>query len=329
MKVLVTGGTGFLGKNLAYKLKKAGFDVSVLGRNKITCGIMKQDGFRVIRTDLRNINDTIDCASGHEIVFHCAALSSPWGKYRDFYQSNVVGTENIIKSCVKHGVKKLIHVSTPSIYFEFKDKKNILESEPLPLKQVNHYAKTKFLAERKIDEAWKRGLPVVTIRPRGIFGPGDTAIIPRLMKAHDKMALPLFREGRILVDMTYVDNVSDALIACIDAPKSAVGKKINITNGQPMYLIDLLKLLFDKLGKELKTKSVSFQKAYCAASLLELLYKAPFVKKEPPLTKYAVGLLAFDQTLNIESAQDVLAYKPKISIEEGLELFISSLRASA
>jgi nucleoside-diphosphate-sugar epimerase len=299
MKIFITGGTGFLGSNLAYALKNKGHDVTIIGRNSVKCDAMASDGFNVICADLLNEQVILDCTKEHEMVFHCAALSSPWGHYDDFYKINVLGTENIIASCKKNNVRRFVHVSTPSIYFEYKNKKNIKETDPLPIKQVNNYSKTKLIAESRVDAAAKSGLEVITIRPRGIFGPGDTSIIPRLICAHDRKALPLFNGGKTILDMTFVDNVTEALMKSIDAPQNALGCKFNITNDQPMPLFDLLELLFSKLGKKLKTRNVSFKKAFFFAQLFEAIYQLPFIHKEPRLTRYTVGLLAFDQTLDI------------------------------
>lgn len=325
MKVLVTGATGFLGKALSLRLQQLGYEVSVIGRNSGICHELKQLNFAVIQTDLTNSKAVIDACARQDFVFHCAALSSPWGKFKDFYSANVLGTQNVILGCQEQQVHRLVHVSTPSIYFDFKNNFDIPENYPLPNKAVNHYANTKRMAEHEIDLAYANGLNVITLRPRGLFGPGDTAVIPRLIKAHQKMALPLFRDGKVLMDLTYIDNVVDAMIACIDAPHEAFGKKFNITNDEPMHLIYLWEKLFSKLNIPLKTKPRNFTRLYWIAQLLEQFYSVFLPNKEPPFTRYTLSLLATDQTLNINAAKSILGYRPKISIEEGLERYVKYL----
>lgn len=328
MKALVTGGTGFLGKALSFRLQKLGFDVTVLGRNAQICRQLEENNFRVLKSELSDSKQIINICKSINYVFHCGALSAPWGKYQDFYSANVLGTKNIVQGCMLHNVDRLIHVSTSSIYFDFKDKRNIAESDNLPRKAVNAYVKTKLLAENEIDLAYQQGLSVITIRPRGIFGPGDTAILPRLIKTHEAMPIPIFKNGHVLVDMTYVENVIDALILCINAPKAALGEKFNVTNDEPMYIIDLLENLFMKLGVKCKNKSVNYFLANLTASMLEHFYRLFKSNKEPPFTRYTLGLLAKDQTFNIAKAKSILGYKPKASIDEGLNYYVASLTES-
>lgn len=321
MRALVTGGTGFLGKKLAYRLKNMGFEVTILGRNKTIGNKMKEEGFIFIESDLSH-NKTIDACKNQDYVFHSGALSSPWGKYNDFFQSNVIGTKNVIEGCKLYKVKRLIHVSTPSIYFDYTDKFLVKESDTLPSSFVNDYAKTKYMAEELIDNAFKEGLNVITIRPRALFGPNDNAIIPRLIKANERGVVPIIDGGRSIIDITYVENVVDALILCMNSPSSTLGEKYNITNDEHVIFVELLEKVFNKLDMKLNGKNISFKFAYNAANVLELISRTILFGKEPLFTKYTAGVLAKSQTLDISKAKNELNYKPNISVDEGINLFI-------
>ncbi|WP_223067237.1 NAD-dependent epimerase/dehydratase family protein [Paenibacillus caui] len=321
MNVLVTGGTGFLGSRLALKLNELGYQVTAIGRNEAAGHKLANDNIHFVRCDLRDTEQVFRLCRDKDYVFHCGALSSPWGKYKDFYDINVGGTHNVIEGSKKAGIKRLIHVSTPSIYFDMKDKWNIAESDPLPIRPINHYAKTKLMAEQLCDAAYKAGLPVIGIRPRGLFGPGDTSIIPRLIRANSKFGVPIINKGKALVDVTYVDNVVDSLIRCKDSDNSTLGKMYNITNGEPMYFIDLIERVFRQLNLDFRPRMISFDTAYRVASMMELMSKTILFGKEPILTKYSVGVLAKSQTLSIKAAQEELGYQPRISIEQGIEQF--------
>jgi nucleoside-diphosphate-sugar epimerase len=320
MKILVTGGTGFLGKQLVFKLRELGHEVTALGRNQLIGQQLEAANVRFLPVDLRNQTATVAACQGQDYVFHCGALSAPWGKYQDFYDTNVLGTRNIIQGCKIHQVKRLIYTSTSSVYFEFGDRCNISENTPFP-KPVNYYAKSKQLAEQEINQAYQSGLPVITIRPRGIFGPGDTTILPRLIRASGKTGIPLINQGKAQIDITYVDNVVDALFLCQNAPDRLLGQFFNITNGEAIAIADLLGKLFEKLNYPVKLKPISYHTAYGAAFAMELIANTLLWGREPILTRYTVGLLAFSQTLDITAAVQQLGYQPRITIEQGLEIF--------
>lgn len=320
MNILISGGTGFLGRKLAQKLKSLAYNITTIGRNQKIGEQLEAQQIKFLKLDLQDSEATIAACQNQDYIFHCAALSSPWGKYQDFYNANVIATQNIIKACQTHQVKRLIYVSTPSIYFDFSHRLNITENA-LAKTPVNHYIQTKLLAEQAINHAHKQGLPVISIRPRGIFGAGDTAILPRLIKASQKTGIPLINRGQSLIDMTYVDNVVEALLLCQKAPDNLLGRTFNITNGQPMYLIDLLKLLSQKLEYNLKLKPIPYPIAYGLAAIMETASNTILFGKEPILTRYTVGVLAFSQTLDITAAKTELGYQPQVSIEDGLSIF--------
>lgn len=320
--VLVTGGTGFLGRSLAQTLNKRGYQVTATGRNESIGAELKKEGIAFIPSDLADSERIVQLCAGQEFVFHCGALSSPWGKYSDFYNSNVIGTRNIVEGSRRHQVGRLIYVSTPSLYFDYTDRWNLSESAPLPRKPVNAYAATKRRAEEEVELAFAAGLPVITIRPRAIFGPGDQTILPRLLLANQKGRLPLIDGGRALIDLTYIDNVVQALIQCMSSPPSTLGKTYNITNGQPLALHDLFQQLFDQLGEPLRAKHISYRLAYNVAALLEWKAHLTRSRKEPMLTRYTVGLLGKTLTLNISAAQKDLHYAPLKSVEEGISDYV-------
>ncbi|WP_044642924.1 NAD-dependent epimerase/dehydratase family protein [Risungbinella massiliensis] len=322
MRALVTGATGFLGKALSMRLQQLGWKVTATGRNRTIGKVLEEQGIMFRPSPLENRKEIIALCQEQDYVFHCGALSSPWGKYAQFYQANVIGTRNVIEGCIESQVKRLIHVSTPSIYFSFQDRLNVKETDPLPNKMVNHYASTKQLAELEVDQAFSQGLETITIRPRALFGPEDQTILPRLLKANEKKMVPLINNGRALIDLTYIENVVDALLLCVDAPKTSLGKKFNITNGEPVYLIEVLEKLFNKLQSPFYGKAISFGSAYRIAALLELLSKTILLGKEPTLTRYTVGVLGVSQTLDISAAKRELGYRPRVSIEEGVDHFV-------
>ncbi|MFM9330583.1 NAD-dependent epimerase/dehydratase family protein [Paenibacillus mesotrionivorans] len=321
-KALVTGATGFLGRHVCLRLQAMGWEVAGMGRNRWAGSELEALGIRFIHADLRDREQAELACWGQDAVFHCGALSSPWGPYRDFQAVNVDGTAHITAGCLKHGVGRLVHISTPSIYFNgHEERLGVKEDAALPSKPVNAYAATKLKAEQVVRQAFREGLAGLILRPRAIFGPGDTALLPRLMRANDTSGIPLFRNGQVLLDLTYVDNVVDAMLLGWQAPEEALGQAYNITNGEPALLKDVLMELFTMLGMPLRTKKLPYPVAYGAAALLEWSHTLLPVLGEPTFTRYSVSVLAQSQTLDISRAHKLLGYTPQVSLHEGLRRF--------
>lgn len=326
-KIIVTGATGFLGKKVVHALKKKKYSPIALGRNRLIGEQYTQADIPFISVDLTNREETIEAFDGGvDYVIHCAGLSSVWGPKSAFIEANVVAVKNVIEACQMHYIKRLVHISTPSLYFDFQDKYDLNESDSFSKKFVNDYASSKKAGEDLIQNAFYQGLPTVTLRPRGIFGPGDTSIFPRILSAMEKRMLPLINEGNALMDITYIDNVVDAIVLAIEA-KHVEGQTYNITNDEPKAFIELLRLLSDKLQIPLKTRNVSFNTAYYSAKMIEGVYRLLRLKSEPPITCYGVGLVSKSMTFDIKKAKKELGYRPKVSIDEGLEIFANWWRA--
>jgi nucleoside-diphosphate-sugar epimerase len=326
-KVLVTGGTGFLGSHVSEHFHQLGFDVYAIGRNKEKGKILKEKGIHFLNIDFTQEKEMMEACKGMEYIIHTGALSSPWGRFEEFYNCNVVGTINIINGAKKYGVKRMVHVSTPSIYFRFNDDegfdgKGVREDHPLPKEMVNYYAITKWIAEQEVDKAYSEGLPVITIRPRAIFGEGDNALMPKLINVNDKVGVPIFNGGKNKMDITYVGNVVHAIVLCLFTGEKNLGKKYNITNGQTIEFHELLEYSFKKMGKPFRKLQVSYGLLFSLAGFMEWTHKHLFHYKEPMLTKYSVSVLAKTQKLNIQQARLDLGYEPLISIHEGIERYV-------
>jgi nucleoside-diphosphate-sugar epimerase len=320
MTAIVTGATGCLGMALVKRLCQQGVEVVALARNKSLGRRLQDFGAHFIAIDLSEKERLEHLCQNANIIYHLAALSSPWGRYCDFYQSNVLGTANIIAATPTNA--RLIYVSSPSIYFDFTSRYNIKESSTLPKINANHYIQSKKMAEQLIDYAVSHSdLKAITIRPRGIFGPYDRALFPRIIKSYDQGRFPLIGNGEQLVDITYVDNVVESLLLAAHANACYIGQKYNITNDEPKPFIEIICMLFNALSLPVHFKKVNPVVAKTLAQILALIYKLPSIKSEPRLTPYTVGVMSLGQTLDISKAKSELAYKPLINIEQGLERF--------
>ena len=317
-RVLVTGAYGFLGKYVIDELVKNNYKVLAFGRNKTKMQQLKKKNVDIFIGDFCNKDDALKATENVDYVIHCGALSTVWGKREDFINTNVNGTMNLVESCRKNKVKRFVYVSSPSIYAGRMDRTNIKENDYDDNNKLNYYIESKILAEKELDK--NRDVNWVIIRPRGLFGIGDTSIIPRLIRVNSKIGLPLFNKGKNYVDMTCVENVAHALRLCLESEK-AVGNIYNITNGEPQCFKDLLEELFDKLGVKPKYMFININVIYFISCLIELFYKTFRIYKEPMLTKYNVCTLGYSQTLDITKAKKDLKYKPIITLSEGIEKY--------
>lgn len=317
-KVLVTGATGFLGKYLIEELLNNDYEVVAQGRKEnVLNDINEKYNVQILKCSLDEIKD-IELKVDY--VIHAAALSTVWGKWEDFYNSNVIGTENVIDFCNKNNVKRLVYVSSPSIYSAKCDRLNIREDDFDKNNHLNFYIKSKILAENLINSIEVDKLEKVIIRPRGLFGIGDTSIIPRLIKANRKIGIPLFNDGKNIVDITCVENVATALRLAIES-ENAVGRTYNITNGEPREFKNILEELFKQINEPPKYLKINLNLMYGVSSVIEFIYKLFHIYKEPMITKYNICTLGYSQTLNIEKAKKDLNYIPKMTLSEGIKKY--------
>ncbi|MCB0118306.1 MAG: NAD-dependent epimerase/dehydratase family protein [Anaerolineales bacterium] len=321
MKTLITGATGFLGGALARRLQGMGWDVTALGRNPTKLDELEDEGNRPLQLDIKQKDELIAAFKEQEIIFHCAAFPSPWGSFEKFYQANVIGTRNVVQACLENNVKRLVYVSTPSLYFDYGSRTNVKENDPLP-EPISNYAHTKLLAEEEIDKGFADGLAVISIRPRALFGEGDTVIFPRLIPRLRSGRLPILGDGENIIDLTYIQNVVDALLLCAESPADTLGKKYNISNGEPVKIWKLVERICDELGYSHPKRKISYKAAHAAASALEFFYSLIPFGPEPPLTRLSVSMMANSTTLDISAARSELGYQPNVSVEEGVTRFL-------
>ncbi|MEC8495869.1 MAG: NAD-dependent epimerase/dehydratase family protein, partial [Planctomycetota bacterium] len=263
---------------------------------------------------------------GQDLVVHSGALSSPWGRYEDFYRANVIGTESVLAGCQAQGGARLVHVSTPSLYFDGREAWNLHEDSPLPRPRTSYIA-TKRIAEERVGEAVSEGLEAIILRPRGLYGPGDPAIFPRIVAALEAGRLPILGRGDNLADITYIDNVVDALLCAARAGPEAVGKIYNITNGDPVPLWPLVDRLADELRLARPRWRLPVPVALVVAWLLEVLHSTVVRGGEPRMTRYSVAVLARTITLDIGAARRELGYAPRVTTLEGFERYLTWLKS--
>ena len=322
-KVLVTGATGFLGKYVVEELVEHGYQVRAFGRNRAIGQSLVNASVTFIQGDLTNQEDLTKACQEMDMVVHAGALSTVWGPWEDFYQTNVLGTKYILETCREAKIERLVYVSSPSIYAAPRDQLDIKESDAPQENRLNNYIRSKLASEKLFKDY--PDVSSVILRPRGLFGIGDTSILPRVLNLSQKIGIPLIGDGRQLMDMTCVENVALAIRLALETPQAA-GEVYNITNGEPRTFRDLIEETLRGLGYPIRYRKIPAPLVSAISSSLECIYKNLKLKGEPALTRYTYYLLRYSQTLDISKAERDLGYRPKITISEGIEQYVQDYR---
>lgn len=327
MTLLVTGATGFLGGRVVRRYLAMGRSVTALGRNQDRLDELEALGARIMARDLCVPFDDAEIASLAHIrtIVHAAALSSPFGRKKDFWEININGTRHMVDLAERIDAKRFIHISTPAVYYRPADQAGLLEGMELP-QPVNHYAGTKRAAEELVLSRLGRG--TVVLRPRGIYGNGDNALLPRLITAAKSGPLPLMRGGAATTDITHVEDVVDAIIAAERAGSSST-RIFNISGGEPINIQALIERVCGELSIPVRWRAIPTPIAMTAARAAELRAALTGWRREPRITRYSLGLLAYTQTLDIGRAERNLGWTPRITLDEGIEEALTGFKLSA
>lgn len=318
MKLIITGATGFIGRNLASSFHGRGDEVIGTGRSTEAGAELREMGIGFRPADVTDSSTLSAAFSPADCVIHCAGRYGDRGTYDDFHQTNVIGTRNVLAACNRHLMRKIIFVSTPSIYFNGHDRLDISESDPLP-EPAGPYAKTKLLAENELLNAAKDGLEVIFLRPRAVYGPYDNTFARRVLRLSEKKSIPRINGGRALIDITYVGNLIESVQRCLAARESSWNSVYNISNGQPVTLEEWFAEMLKVFDRPFKPRSIPAPVASAIASVLELASRLPFGFEPPAITRFSVGYMAKSMTLSLEKARTQLGYAPRFDNNQSFE----------
>ncbi len=322
-KVLVTGASGFLGRRLVERLLELGCSVTGLCRSPQP--ELEKRGVKMLSVDLADASAARSACAGMDTVFHTAAKVGIWGKYPEFHDANVVGTQSIINGCRDFEVSKLVYTSTPSVVFNDADLSGADESLPYGTDIPCPYPATKAIAEQAVLAANGQppgNLKTVALRPHLIWGPGDPNLVPRVLDRGRRGKLRIVGEGANRVDLTYIDNVVDAHLlaeAALDnESNNPGGNAYFISNDEPVELWPWINNLLRAHGVDPVEKRVSLSKARAAGAVMETVWQLFQLRGEPPMTRFVASELAKDHWFDQTAAKRDLNYRPRVSMEEGM-----------
>ena len=330
MKVLVTGGTGFLGSAIVQMLLGKGHSVVSFSRRGDSK--LGKSGNQIQHGDLADLKAVRQAANGCEAVIHTAAKAGVWGPAEEYTRTNVQGTKNIIQVCRELQIPRLVYTSSPSVVFTGHDEDGIDESTPYARRFLADYPRTKALAEQLVLAVNDQKLSTIALRPHLIWGPGDPHLVPRVLSRARAGRLALLGNGLNLVDSTYVDNAALAHLLALEklAPDAiCAGKTYFISNGEPVPMKTLLNNILAAADLPPIKRRLQPQLAYVAGATMEMVYRRFCPQREPLMTRFVARQLSTSHWFQLDQARKDLDYRPLISLEKGFRILRESLKAAA
>lgn len=326
VKVLVTGGGGFLGGAIVRRLLARGHTVRSFSRGRYPA--LDALGVEHAQGDLGDRSAVIAAAAGCDAVVHTAAKAGVWGAYAEYERANVTGTANVLAACRAQGVARLVYTSTPSVVHPGGDLEGGDESLPYATRPSTAYQATKIVAEKMVLGAASEGLSVVALRPHLVWGPGDPHLVPRIVARGRRGRIAIPGGGDKRVDTVYVDNAADAHVCALErlgpgAP--CAGRAYFVTNGEPLPLRDIVLGILRAAGIEARVVPIPRPVAHAAGAALEAAFRLAKRETEPPLTRFVAEQLSTAHFFDIGAARRDLGWSPAVSIAEGLERLRASL----
>jgi nucleoside-diphosphate-sugar epimerase len=315
MRLLLTGSNGFIGGRIAAAAAERGWHVTGLGR-------APRAATPVAGYICHDVRHPLNYGGQVDAVVHAAALASPWARPSEFMAVNAAGTRNMLTWCRGHGRPYFALISSSSVLYRHADQFGLTEDSPVPpaARQLNAYSRSKRSAELMVADY---GGPSSILRPRAVFGPGDTILLPRILAAAERGLLPVFESGsrpHIRCDLTFVDTVVAYVITAIERQARGV---YNLTNGEQVELYPFLTAVLARLGYEPKLRRVPVSVAMALAGVAEAVSATVGGYREPLITRFGVSMLAYSRTFDAAKCQRDLG-PPAVSLADGVERLVAA-----
>ncbi|HZZ83325.1 MAG TPA: NAD-dependent epimerase/dehydratase family protein [Anaeromyxobacteraceae bacterium] len=326
-EVLVTGAAGFVGHHLVEALRARGCRVRVLALSSEDTSRLERLGAAVHRGDVRRPESLVDPVRGVDTVFHLAAVHGLWRPRREYQDVNVGGAENVCQAVLAAGVRRLVHVSSWTVY-GMGLRGAVREDSPLaPMEDA--YAVTKAEADRLVRRhVAQDGLPAVVVRPGTMFGPGDRVNFGRMADRLRAGKVIVIGPGTNAMPFVYVTDVVEGLILAATRD-GAVGEAYNLSHDAPLTQEQLWRAVAEDVGAPPPRLHVPYGALHAIAFVAEQAVRVR-PRRQPLVTRLGVELFGCDNRHSIEKARRELGYAPRVGVREGVRLAASwYLRAAA
>ena len=314
MKVFITGASGFVGGATARHLAAKGHEVTAMSRSECSDERIRVLGATPLRCDLENVS--AEHMRGADAVIHSAAFVEPWGPKDAWHRSNVLGTQHVLDAARDAGVKRFIHIGTEAAIVHGQHVRGADEAYPLAPGSPYPYCSTKAQAEMKVRRANAPGFETIVLRPRFIWGPGDTTVLPMIEAMAAAGNWTWIDNGAAMTSTTHIDNLVHAIVLALD--HGTPGEAYFILDDGDVSLKEMVTGMAASKGLELPDKSIPGWLAGAIGSVSEFAWRTFNLKGEPPLTRHAAMVMSRDCTLRGDKARDGLDYRPVVTREAGL-----------
>lgn len=306
MKVMITGGAGFLGINLVRHLLERGADVVSL--DIADFDYPERERITVVKGDIRKAEDVAKALEGCDMVVHCAA-ALPLYKPEDIYSTDIEGTQTVLSQAQKAGVKRVVHVSSTAVY-GVPDHHPLFEDDQMI--GVGPYGEAKIEAERICFKFREQGMCVPVIRPKSFVGPERLGVFAMLYEwASEGHGFPILGKGRNLYQYLDVEDLCDAIYSCLTGDAAMVNDTFNIGAKEFATFKEDFQAVLDRAGFGKRIFPFPAGPAIMVLRLLEKL-------KLSPLYKWVYETACQESFVSIEKAEKKLGFKPKYSNKQAL-----------
>ncbi|MGA2319676.1 MAG: NAD-dependent epimerase/dehydratase family protein [Solirubrobacteraceae bacterium] len=325
-RIFITGGSGFIGGRLIGRLLAEGNSVHALARSPAAAARCRELGAEPVMGDLGDVEAMRSGAGGCEIAFHAAANAADWGKPDDFQKGNVQGTSNALEACSEAGIRRFLHIGTEAALFAGKPLVDVDETAPLRPDSRALYSASKARAEQLVLAANRDGFETVVVRPRFVWGLGDTTLLPRMVELARSGRFAWIGGGHHPTSTTHIENVLEGLV--LGATRGRPGNAYFITDGDPVDFRDFVSELLATQGVQAPSRSIPVPLAAMLARGGETAWSLLQLPGRPPLTLLAYWISAQQCTIKIDKAREHLDYRPVKTIADGLAEMRSSRETS-
>ncbi len=316
MDVFVTGGSGFIGGRLIQRLASEGRRVRALARSDAAARRVAELGAEPVRGDIADRASLASTAAGTDVALHLAAHLGEWGPWADFERGNVEGTRNVLAACAEAGVRRFVHCGTEAALMAGDPLVHVDETAPLRPDSRAPYPATKAQAELAVREANRGGFETVAVRPRFVWGKGDTTLLPGMVATVEAGQWAWVGGGTNVTDTAHVDNVVEGLV--LAAEKGRPGEAYFITDDEPVVFREFVTAMLESQDVQPPDRSLPAWTAAPMARVCEAAWKLLPLRGDPPMTTFRSWLLTQECTIDISKAKAELGYTPLVTREQGL-----------